>query len=155
MTNVDHGPGIIVPPPAIYFTGFLFAYALNRFYPLPMFGATLSIFLGLAAIVSSSVLGLWSLLKFWRAKTNPFPHKPSSFLVMGGPYRVTRNPMYLSLTLFYIGLGFLLGISWTFIVLPFIIFIMNTYLIRKEESYLESRFGERYRAYKQQVRRWL
>jgi protein-S-isoprenylcysteine O-methyltransferase Ste14 len=155
MTNFDHGPGIIVPPPLIYFTGFLLAYALNRFYPIPMFGFPLSIILALVAIIPSSVLGLWSLLEFWRARTNPFPHKPSSFLVVDGPYRVTRNPMYLSLTLIYISLGFLLSISWAFIVLPLIMFIMNTYLIRREESYLEFRFGERYRAYKQQVRRWL
>jgi protein-S-isoprenylcysteine O-methyltransferase Ste14 len=155
MTHPDHGPGIIVPPPLIYIIGFLLAYAMNGFYPIPMFGPPLSIVLALIAVTPSAVLGLWSLLEFWRAKTNPLPHKPSSSLVIIGPYRITRNPMYVSLTLFYISLGFLLGISWTFVFLPAVILVMHYYIIRREESYLESRFGEQYQAYKQQVRRWL
>jgi protein-S-isoprenylcysteine O-methyltransferase Ste14 len=155
MTQPDDGPGIIVPPPLIYFTGFLFAYAVNRFYPIPMFGPPLSIVLALLAVAPSAVLGLWGLLEFRRARTNPFPHKPSSSLVIVGPYRVTRNPMYLSLTLLYIGIGFLFRIAWTFIFLPGIIFIIHVYVIRREESYLESRFGEQYHSYKKQVRRWL
>ena len=155
MTYPDHGPGIIVPPPIIYLVGFLFAYAMNRFYPIPMFGPPLSIVLALIAAMPSAILGLWSLMEFWRARTNPFPHKPSSSLVVIGPYRITRNPMYVSLALLYIGFGFLLGISWVFVFLPAVIFVMHYYIIRREESYLESRFGEQYLAYKQQVRRWL
>lgn len=155
MTHPDHGPGIIVPPPIIYLVGFLFAYAMNRFYSIPMFGPPLSIVLALIAAMPSAILGLWSLMEFWRARTNPFPHKPSSSLVVIGPYRITRNPMYVSLALLYIGFGFLLGISWVFVFLPAVIFVMHYYIIRREESYLESRFGEQYLAYKQQVRRWL
>lgn len=155
MTHSDHGPGIIAPPPLIYFTGFLFAYAMNRFYPIPLFRPPLSVFLALLVVIPSAVLGLWSLLEFWRAKTNPFPHNPSSSLVIVGPYRFTRNPMYVSLTLLYVSFGFLLSIAWVLIVLPAIIFIVNVYVIRREESYLESKFGEQYRAYRQQVRRWL
>lgn len=155
MTHPDNGPGILFPPPLIYFIGFLFAYAMNRFYPIPMFGPPLSIVVALLAVTPSAVLGLWSLVEFLRARTNLFPHKPSSSLVIVGPYRVTRNPMYLSLTLLYVSFGFLLSIAWAFIVLPAIMFIMNVYVIIREESYLESRFGEQYRAYKQQVRRWL
>jgi protein-S-isoprenylcysteine O-methyltransferase Ste14 len=155
MTQSDHGPGIMIPPPLIYFTGFLFTYAMNIFYPIPMLGPPLSIVLALLAVTPSAVLGLWGLLEFWRARTNPLPHKPSSSLVIVGPYRVTRNPMYLSLALLYVGFGFLLSIAWAFVVLPAVIFIINIYVIRREESYLESKFGEQYRAYKKQVRRWL
>ncbi|MCX5852504.1 MAG: isoprenylcysteine carboxylmethyltransferase family protein [Deltaproteobacteria bacterium] len=155
MTHSDNGPGILFPPPLNYFIGFLFAYAMNRFYPIPMVGPPLSIVLALIAVTPSAVLGLWSLLEFWRARTNFLPHKPSSSLVIVGPYRVTRNPMYLSLALLYVSFGFLLSIAWTFIILPMVIFIMNVYVIRREESYLESRFGEQYRAYTQQVHRWL
>jgi len=106
MKHSDHGPGIMIPPPLIYFTGFLFAYAVNRFYQIPMLGPPLSIVLALLAVTPSAVLGLWSLLEFWRARTNPFPHKPSSSLVFVGPYRVTRNPMYVSLALLYVVLDF-------------------------------------------------
>ena len=145
----------MIPPPLIYITGFLFAYAMNRFYPIPLLVPPLSIVLALLAVTPSAVLGLWSLLKFWRARTNPFPHKPSSSLVIVGPYRVTRNPMYVSLALLYVSFGFLLSIAWAFVVLPAVIMIVNIYVIRREESYLESKFGEQYRAYKKQVRRWL
>ncbi|HVO68371.1 MAG TPA: isoprenylcysteine carboxylmethyltransferase family protein [Syntrophales bacterium] len=155
MTHPEGSPGIIVPPPLIYFAGLLFAYAVDRFYPIPMFGPPLSIVLALLAAIPSAVLGLWGLLEFWRAKTNPFPNKPSSLLVIVGPYRVTRNPMYVSLTLLYISLGFLFRIAWAFIFLPAIILIIYAYVIRREESYLESRFGEQYHSYKKHVRRWL
>jgi protein-S-isoprenylcysteine O-methyltransferase Ste14 len=155
MTHTDHGPGIMIPPPLIYFIGFLLAYAMNRFYQIPMFGPPLSIVLALLAVTPSAVLGLWGLLEFWRARINPFPHKPSSSLVIVGPYRVTRNPMYVSLALLYVSFGFLLSIAWAFVVLPAVIFIVNIYVIRREESYLESKFGEQYRDYKKQVRRWL
>ena len=155
MTHPDHGPGIIIPPPLIYFTGFFFACAMNRFYQIPMLGPPLSIVLALLAVTPSAVLGLWSLLEFWRARTNPFPHKPSSSLVIVGPYRVTRNPMYVSLALLYVSFGFLLSIAWAFVFLLAVIFIVNIYVIRREESYLESKFGEQYRAYKKQVRLWL
>ena len=155
MTHSDHGPGIKIPPPLIYIIGFLFAFILNIFYRIPMLGPPLSIVLTLLAVTPSVVLGLWSLLEFWRARTNPFPHKPSSSLVIVGPYRVTRNPMYVSLALLYVSFGFLLSIAWAFVVLPVVIMIINIYVIRREESYLESKFGEQYRAYKKQVRCWL
>ena len=155
MKKSNNSPGIKVPPPLFYLVGFLFAYAINRFYPIPMCGYPLSVILALLFLIPSAVIGLWSLLEFWHAKTNLRPYKPSSFLVVIGPYRITRNPMYLSLTLLYIGLGLMLHIAWTFIFLPAIIFIMHVYVIRREESYLESRFGEQYRSYKKMVRRWL
>jgi protein-S-isoprenylcysteine O-methyltransferase Ste14 len=155
MTHADNGPGILFPPPLIYFFGFLSAYAMNKLYPIPMVGPPLSMVLALIAVTPSAILGLWGMLEFWRARTSLFPHKPSSSLVIVGPYRVTRNPMYLSLALVYVSFGFLLGIAWAFIILPIVIFVMNIYVIRREESYLESRFDEQYRVYTQQVRRWL
>jgi protein-S-isoprenylcysteine O-methyltransferase Ste14 len=120
-----------------------------------LIGPPLSIVLALIAVTPSAILGLLGLLEFWRARINPFPHKPSSSLVIVGPYRVTRNPMYVSLALLYVSFGFLLSIVWAFVVLPAVIFIVNIYVIRREESYLESKFGEQYRAYKKQVHRWL
>jgi len=155
MTHSDHGPGIMIPPPLIYIIGFLFAYILDRLYPIPMLGPPLSIVLALLAVTPSAVLGLWSLLEFWRARTNPLPHKPTSSLVIVGPYRVTRNPMYVSLSLIYVSFGFLLSMAWSFVVFPAVIFIVNIYVIGREESYLEAKFGEQYRAYKKQVHRWL
>ena len=155
MTDPKNGPGIRIPPPLIYLTGFLFAYAMDRLYPIPMFGGTLSVSLAMIFLLPSAILGLWSLFKFWQANTTLRPDRPSSVFVIVGPYRITRNPMYLSLTLLYIGLGFSLNIAWAFIFLPVIIFIMNSYVIRREELYLETRFDEQYRVYKNQIRRWL
>lgn len=155
MAHLGNSPGIMIPPPLIYFTGFLSACAIDRFYPTTMFDHQLSIVLAVIAVMPSAFFGLWSLLEFGRAKTSLLPHKPSSYLVIVGPYRVTRNPMYVSLTLLYISLGFLLGIAWALIILPAVIFIINIYVIRREELYLESKYGEQYRAYKKQVGRWL
>jgi protein-S-isoprenylcysteine O-methyltransferase Ste14 len=155
MAHFGNGPGIMIPPPLIYFIGFLFSYTMNRFYPIPIFDPPLSIILAVIAAIPSAVLGLWSLLAFWRARTSLLPHRPSSSLVIVGPYRVTRNPMYVSLTLLYVSLGFLLSIAWAFIILPAVIFIINIYVIRREELYLQSKYGEQYRAYKKKVGRWL
>ena len=154
MAHLGNSPGIMIPPFLIYFTGFLFSYAIDRFYPIPMFDPPLSIVLAVIAVIPSAVFGLWSLLEFWRAKTSLLPHRPSSSMVIVVPYRVTRNPMYVSLTIFYVSLGFLLSISLAFIILPAVIFIINIYVIRREELYLESKYGEQYRAYKKQVGRW-
>lgn len=103
---------------------------------------------GLALIAAA--LGL-----FFRNKTRPEPWRPASFLVAAGPYRYTRNPMYLGMTL--VGLA----VALAFASLPAALltllsaFIVDRAVIRREEAYLSRRFGKDYQAYLRRVRRWL
>lgn len=115
---------------------------------LAMFAAVALGLAGLALIAAA--LGL-----FFRSKTRPEPWRPASFLVAAGPYRYTRNPMYLGMTL--VGLA----VALAFASLPATLLtllsalIVERAVISREEAYLSRRFGEDYQAYCKQVRRWL
>jgi protein-S-isoprenylcysteine O-methyltransferase Ste14 len=76
-------------------------------------------------------------------------------MVTDGPYAFTRNPMYVSLTLIYVGLALLTRMLWPIIVLPVILALITVLVIRREERYLSDAFGEEYAAFKKRVRRWV
>ncbi len=83
------------------------------------------------------------------------PWRPTTALVVGGPFRFTRNPMYLGTTLLYIGIAILAQALWALVLLPFVLMIVQRGVIEREERYLEGKFGADYLRYKQRVRRWL
>lgn len=90
-----------------------------------------------------------------RAHTNIDPRQPTTTIVVEGPYRFTRNPIYLSLTLLYSGLTVLFNALSGLLLLPIALIILRRGVIEREERYLERKFGEQYLSYKQRVRRWL
>ncbi len=95
-----------------------------------------------------------------RGLTEPHPHAdgavaPSSALVTSGPYRFTRNPMYLGMASLYAGIALAFGLLWSLALLLVVLVVIDRGVIAREERYLERRFGDEYRLYKQQVRRWL
>jgi len=89
-----------------------------------------------------------------RARTNIDPYKPSTALVTGGPYRFTRNPIYVAMTLLYVGAALSFRIIPALILLPVALLLLQFGVIRREERYLEAKFGDRYREYRSSVRRW-
>jgi protein-S-isoprenylcysteine O-methyltransferase Ste14 len=93
--------------------------------------------------------------RFRRAGTTENPFKPSTALVFDGPYRFTRNPMYLGMAAVYVGLAFVLGLMWALLFLPLVLIAVDRLVIAREEPYLERKFGEEYVAYKRRVRRWI
>lgn len=157
MTASRVHAGIVVPPPLIYL-GFLFAgWGVGVWVGEPSLGLTdlarRSIALGL--LVLGLVLEGWAAGLFKRAGTDVLPWKPSTALVTTGPYRFTRNPIYLGYTITYVGLGVGLDSPMALaFVLPCLI-VMEQFVIAREEAYLETRFGSAYRAYLGTVRRWL
>ncbi len=152
----DHA-GIVVPPPLICL-GFLFAgWGVGVWVGEPSLGLTdltrRAIALGL--LVLGLILEGWAAGLFKRARTDVLPWKPSTALVTTGPYRFTRNPIYLGYTITYVGLGVGLDSPMALaFVLPCLI-VMERFVIAREEAYLETRFGSAYRAYLGTVRRWL
>ena len=97
----------------------------------------------------------WCIRIFVAAKTNTNTTKPALTIVDEGPYKFSRNPMYLSYVVGYAGLVLLMDSPIMFAVLIFFIYAMTKIVIKPEETYLERRFGEEYLAYKKTSRRWI
>lgn len=149
--------GVAFPPPILYALGFGIGYGLHRLRPVALQagGGRMRIVVGGVLIALAAGLAASALLLFRRAGTSPIPHKPTTALVVRGPYRFTRNPMYVSLAALYLGLGLLVNSLWPLLCFPVVIGMVERWVIVREEAYLERRFGDAYRAYRRRVRRWL
>jgi protein-S-isoprenylcysteine O-methyltransferase Ste14 len=101
------------------------------------------------------VLAKWGENTLRRAGTNVDPRQPSLVLVTEGPFRFTRNPLYLALVGLYLGITLLLNAFWPWLFLLLLLVITHYGIVRREERYLEAKFGEAYRAYRDRVRRYL
>jgi protein-S-isoprenylcysteine O-methyltransferase Ste14 len=147
--------GVKVPPPLIFVAGFLAGVAVEVVIPI----AALSLALALTAALIGAAIWLaldgWAMLRFQRARTSIVPMRPTTALVTSGPYRVSRNPMYLGMAVLYVALALSLGVIWALVFLPVVILAVDRLAIAREEPYLERKFGDEYREYKRRVRRWL
>lgn len=153
-------PGVRFPPPLLFAVAFLLGWALEtRVYRMRvaetdtwqsmLTGVGIFLLLGGLATIA------WGMLTFSRSRTAIIPYRPASQLVVSGPYRYTRNPMYVGLTAAYVGGAFLANVGWPLIFLPLAMLSLYHLVIRREESYLAQAFGQDYESYRQRVRRWL
>jgi len=148
-------PGVIAPPPLIYAGALLAGLILNRLLPTGFLPRDLSRLLGPAMIVGGLVIGLLGFREMRRAETNVDPYKPTTAIVDAGPYRFTRNPLYVGMTLMYCGISALFDALLPILMLPGVIAVMRKGVIEREERYLERKFGAEYLLYKARVRRWV
>lgn len=139
----------------IYVAGFLLGVAIEVVVPVSGLPSSLALAAGVVGIAAWLALDGWAMLLFQKVRTAIPPTKPTTALVTSGPYRVTRNPMYVGMAFLYAGLALALGMIWSLALLPVVLFIVDRLLIAREERYLAARFGEEYREYKRCVRRWL
>ena len=144
-----------LPPPLIHMFCILFASVLHKFAPLPLLVDSGQNAIAITIAGSGIFLLLWSAYQFNRHKTDINYNQPSNAIITSGPYRFTRNPVYLSFALILLAIACQQNNSWLAImVLPAC--VATQYLvIHHEEAYLLRRFGEQYRDYQRQVRRWL
>ncbi|HEX4562579.1 MAG TPA: isoprenylcysteine carboxylmethyltransferase family protein [Gemmatimonadales bacterium] len=148
--------GIRFPPPFIYALFFLAGYGLHRLEPVALFGGrSWPDTVGLVMIVLGVALAITAAATFRRAGTNVNPTKPATTVVTHGPFRFTRNPMYLSMAVMYLGGVLMLDSVWPLVLFPVTIWVIRTRIIALEEAYLEAKFGAAYNDYKKKVRRWL
>ena len=110
---------------------------------------------GLLAVGAVLFLGAWSVMLIRRSGQSENPWKPTTGLILSGPFRITRNPMYLQMVLVCIGLGIALNNAWILLLTPFCAIALDRLAIRPEEEYLEQKFGREYRAYLARTRRWI
>lgn len=153
--STDETADVAAPPPLIYGASLLLGLALGRFLPTPFIEAQAARTIGTAAIVVALTIGFPAVLSMRRSHTNVNPYRPTTALVVSGPFRFTRNPLYLSLTLLYFGIACITQSLWALVLLVPVIVFMQRGVIDREERYLERRFGADYLAYKARVRRWL
>ncbi|HZR40019.1 MAG TPA: isoprenylcysteine carboxylmethyltransferase family protein [Ktedonobacteraceae bacterium] len=144
-----------IPPPLIFIGAFVASRFLQSRMPVPLLPNKGRTRLGLVLIGGASTIATFAARTLRRAGTDISPMRPTTTLVVEGPYRFTRNPLYLALTLFYAGLTVLANTFWGALLLPVVLVLVNRGVIEREERYLERKFGEQYMQYKERVRRWL
>ena len=118
-------------------------------------GGRLRVVVGIDLVIAGLALIAWAFVFHRRTEQDPDPREPSPELIGGGPYRWTRNPMYVGMALIQAGAGLALGNAWILILLAPTLWINQRYVIEREEAYLSRRFGAPYDAYRAAVRRWL
>lgn len=153
-------PGVIAPPPLIYGVPLavllVVHHKLQRFdIPLEMLSWPLRAFAGAFTVIAGATLLVLAVGTFRRADTPPEPWKATRTLTRAGPYRLTRNPMYLGMTFVYAGIALISGCLLVMGALVPILFVVDRFVIAREEAYLERRFGQPYRDWLAHSRRWL
>lgn len=154
MSETDN-PGIHIPPPIYVAAIIALALGITEFYPLalPYYPPMLwSGYLIVAVGIVNLLLCAW---QFHRHETDIRPHKPASCMIMAGPYRYSRNPIYLSFLLLQLGYGLAIQQPWVILMLPISYLVLRYHVVANEEAYLKRKFGEDYEEYRAQVRRWL
>lgn len=151
--------GVLAPPPLIYL-GFLVAgLGCDHLWPLAVAGsgipAALRAGLGAALAVLGVIIGIAGLRQFREAGTDVRPDRPTTALVVTGVYRFSRNPLYIALALVYAGIALAADSLWALAFLVPTLVVVRYGVIAREEAYLERKFGDDYRRFKAQVRRWL
>jgi protein-S-isoprenylcysteine O-methyltransferase Ste14 len=148
-------PGVIAFPPLIWFVNVVISVLVHLLIRLPIMSYRACVVCGIVFIILAPMLALSALRTMKAAGTNVDPAKPALTIVRGGPFRFTRNPMYLALCLLQVALGFFLN-DWItlFFVVPLAV-VLHCGVILREEKYLTAKFGEPYLQLKREVRRWI
>lgn len=152
-TNPDRIP-VVAPPPLLYAAGIGLGWLAHGAWPLPLAfpGAHA---LGWTLVAAGLALAAWSVAAFHRAATTVNPYGGTTRIVDSGPFRYSRNPMYVAMALVHAGAAPLLGSVWVVLALVPVLALIRYSVIAREEAYLTRKFGEPYAAYCRRVRRWL
>lgn len=144
-----------VRPPLVYLGSILLGLLLHFAWPLPLVRQPVGALIG-AGVVLMAVGLFITAIRTFRAAATPVPgNRPTTTIVRTGPYRFSRNPIYLAFSLFQLGIAMWLNSVWLLVTLVGAAALMHYFVIPREEEYLERRFGAQYLSYKASVRRWL
>ena len=148
--------GIIAPPPVLYLGALVIAFVIHVVFPQRISApAHIPQWLGLLLLVLSGFLARWSFVTMRRVGTTANPREPSTALAINGPFRLSRNPIYLAMTGMYLGVSFFANSWWPLVLLVPLLLVMHWGVVLREERYLTTQFGQAYLEYKSKVRRWL
>lgn len=145
----------MVRPPLVYLSAIALGVLLHFAWPLRLVSPTLSMAIGAPTVVVAVALFVWS-VRTLRIAGTPVPgDRPTTAIVRAGPYRFSRNPIYLAFSLFQLGVACWLNSLWLVLTLVPAVALMSFVVVPREERYLELRFPTEYPSYKRAVRRWL
>lgn len=148
-------PLFLLPAPLTFGLVAAVAGLLNWLIPLPLPSSMWSVFIGWGLLDIGAVLLLWTAwLMFWR-KTTLSPYGKPRRLLQQGPFRLSRNPIYLAMLIMYMGVALLWAQLWAWLLIPAALLLLNFGVIRYEEKLLVQHFGQEYAQYCKKVRRWL
>lgn len=155
MSTSSDTAGVRVPPPLIYLGGLAVGFGLEALLPGTSLPGAVRWVLGGVLFVAGLAFGASFNTAFARKGTAVEPWKPTTAIVTGGPFRLTRNPAYLAMALMYFGIALLGDALWALVPLPIVLAVIDRAVIAREERYLERKFGDEYVGYKRGVRRWV
>ncbi len=153
--NAKDNPGVIAPPPLIYLGFLALGFGLDYFWPVAVLPVRIQYFAGAGLIILATAIVVPAIRQFHKAGTNFKTHQPALSIISVGPYRFSRNPIYIALSLLYAGIGIAADNLWVLVLLVPLLVVVRIGVIAREERYLEGKFGEAFLRYKAEVRRWL
>lgn len=149
------GARVRVLPPLLFLVVLVVLLFVDRLVPLPLPGGAVRVALGVVLVALGLGLMVWAGRVMLGSHTTVNPWGSVSALVTGGPFRFTRNPIYLADLLVYLGVAGWVGTWWPLFAVPLLVVAAQWLVIGPEERYLTQRFGADYTAYRQRVRRWV
>ncbi len=152
----DHA-GVIVPPPLIIGVLITAGLLLHHYFPfyLMLQPEKLPEIMGNFLFIIYGFITLPTVVYILRKKTALSSHGETTELVTDGLFRFSRNPLYLSLLLLFLGIAIRVNSLWLIILLPVLFIMLDRCVVLREEKYLEGKFGDEYLQYKEEVRRWI
>src|ERR1043166_5574448 len=148
-------PDIPIPPPLLFILPLLAAIPLEWLFPTSLAQGPVRWISGIFLVGFGVGIDIAGFAMQRRAGTDPIPFNPTTRIVSHGLYGLSRNPMYIGFAFWTLGLAILIDSVWMLLAVPFGLVLTDLLIVRREEAYLERKFGEEYLAYKRQVRRWL
>jgi protein-S-isoprenylcysteine O-methyltransferase Ste14 len=156
MSDINSGaPNVKIIPPLVYLAGLVIGFVANIWISFKVVPNSIAWILGGILIIFGAVLPGSALFKFKEVGTTVRPDRAANTLVTAGPYKVTRNPMYLGLAIVYLGIAIAGQSVSAIILLPIVLAIIQHWVVGPEEAFLEKRFDAEYISYKEKVRRWI
>ena len=156
MSQDTDNANAVVRPPVAWILAFVAGLGADRLYPLQFVPASVSgAWVGGAIFAISLALAIWAIITIRKAGTRVETYKPTTTIVTSGPYRFTRNPIYLGMFLGQIGLAIAFDSLWILGTLVLFYLVIRYGVVAREEAYLRRKFGDVYLGYKSRVRRWL
>ena len=150
----DDNPNVVARPPYLFLGAIGIGAAIDVFWPVPMFPDILQLAVGLPLIGAGLAIMIAAMRRFSRAGTNVPTYLPTRTLVKSGPYRYSRNPIYVALALIHLGIGFSADSVWVLAMLLPVLPVIRWGVVAREERYLAGKFGDEYQRYKAAVPRW-
>lgn len=156
MNDTSDTAQVIILPPIAWALAVIAGLVLEWLEPLPFLPEDMPAGLvGILVFLAALALAAWSTATMSRAGTNVPTNRPTTTIVEGGPYRYTRNPIYIGMFAGLVGLAVAFNTLWPLLMLvPFAV-VIRYGVVAREEAYLDRKFGDAYRSYRLRVRRWL